>query len=392
MEEVQENTQTESTGKLEIFNSPEDLAASMAAEQQTEQAPQVEAQPDQPAETPYVDPEAAPSQEPSTLEQIAQPEEGQREEYIRNREYNQNDSSDGYEEDYSDEEIEAAVYTYLSERLGREINSFEELSQNNSVDERVQAIADFVQETGRNPEDWFTYQSMNTSEMDDLTAVRVQMSQDYPNLSFEEINMLVGSKYKLDPNVYDEKDVQLSMLQLKIDAEDARGGIEKIREQFKAPAPREERGQYSDEDAMYIDDAWMQSMATETDAMEALEFDLGGDRTFTYSLSEDHRRRLIQRNSQLDNFFDNYVYEDGSWDYDKLNSHFAVIDNIDTIVASAYRQGVGDGQKAVVSNAANISTDTTPNISQNQNQSDPLTGQLREIMKTQGSNRLTFNI
>jgi|DEB0MinimDraft_6_1074348.scaffolds.fasta_scaffold00499_6 hypothetical protein len=392
MEEVQENTQTESTGKLEIFNSPEDLAASMAAEQQTEQAPQVEAQPDQPAETPYVDPEAAPSQEPSTLEQIAQPEEGQREEYIRNREYNQNDSSGGYGEDYSDEEIEAAVYTYLSERLGREINSFEELSQNNSVDERVQAIADFVQETGRNPEDWFTYQSMNTSEMDDLTAVRVQMSQDYPNLSFEEINMLVGSKYKLDPNVYDEKDVQLSMLQLKIDAEDARGGIEKIREQFKAPAPREERGQYNDEDAMYIDDAWMQSMATETDAMEALEFDLGGDRTFTYSLSEDHRRRLIQRNSQLDNFFDNYVYEDGSWDYDKLNSHFAVIDNIDTIVASAYRQGVGDGQKAVVSNAANISTDTTPNISQNQNQSDPLTGQLREIMKTQGSNRLTFNI
>ena len=392
MEEVQENTQTESTGKLEIFNSPEDLAASMAAEQQIEQAPQVEAQPDQPAETPYVDPEAAPSQEPSTLEQIAQPEEGQREEYIRNREYNQNDSSGGYGEDYSDEEIEAAVYTYLSERLGREINSFEELSQNNSVDERVQAIADFVQETGRNPEDWFTYQSMNTSEMDDLTAVRVQMSQDYPNLSFEEINMLVGSKYKLDPNVYDEKDVQLSMLQLKIDAEDARGGIEKIREQFKAPAPREERGQYNDEDAMYIDDAWMQSMATETDAMEALEFDLGGDRTFTYSLSEDHRRRLIQRNSQLDNFFDNYVYEDGSWDYDKLNSHFAVIDNIDTIVASAYRQGVGDGQKAVVSNAANISTDTTPNISQNQNQSDPLTGQLREIMKTQGSNRLTFNI
>jgi len=392
MEEIQENTQTESTGKLEIFNSPEDLAASMAAEQQIEQAPQVEAQPDQPAETPYVDPEAAPSQEPSTLEQIAQPEEGQREEYIRNREYNQNDSSGGYGEDYSDEEIEAAVYTYLSERLGREINSFEELSQNNSVDERVQAIADFVQETGRNPEDWFTYQSMNTSEMDDLTAVRVQMSQDYPNLSFEEINMLVGSKYKLDPNVYDEKDVQLSMLQLKIDAEDARGGIEKIREQFKAPAPREERGQYNDEDAMYIDDAWMQSMATETDAMEALEFDLGGDRTFTYSLSEDHRRRLIQRNSQLDNFFDNYVYEDGSWDYDKLNSHFAVIDNIDTIVASAYRQGVGDGQKAVVSNAANISTDTTPNISQNQNQSDPLTGQLREIMKTQGSNRLTFNI
>jgi|TARA_R100000482_G_scaffold24063_1_gene7116 hypothetical protein len=385
-----ENTiqpQEEQFQKAEIFDTPEQLAASMAQGDQ----PQVGSQPEQPAETPYVDPEPAPTEEPSTLEQIAQPEGNQQEEYIRNREYYQNDSNDGYEEDYSDEEIEAAVYTYLSERLGREINSFDELSQNNTVDERVQAIADFVQETGRNPEDWFTYQSMNTSEMDDLTAVRVQMSQDYPNLSFEEINMLVGSKYKLDPNVYDERDVQLSTLQLKIDAEDARGGIEKIREQFKAPAPREEQGQYYDEDAMYIDDAWMQNMATETDAMEALEFDLGGDRTFTYSLGDDHRRRLIQRNSQLDNFFDNYVYEDGSWDYDKLNSHFAVIDNIDTIVSSAYRQGLGDGQKAVVSNAANVSMDTSPSSSQNLNQENPLAAQVRDLLRG-NSSKMTFKI
>jgi hypothetical protein len=195
----------------------------------------------------------------------------------------------------------------------------------------------------------------------------------------------------LDPNVYDERDVQLSTLQLKIDAEDARGGIEKIREQFKAPAPREEQGQYYDEDAMYIDDAWMQNMATETDAMEALEFDLGGDRTFTYSLGDDHRRRLIQRNSQLDNFFDNYVYEDGSWDYDKLNSHFAVIDNIDTIVSSAYRQGLGDGQKAVVSNAANVSMDTSPSSSQNLNQENPLAAQVRDLLRG-NSSKMTFKI
>jgi hypothetical protein len=385
-----ENTiqpQEEQFQKAEIFDTPEQLAASMAQDDQ----PQVESQPEQPADTPYVDPEPAPAEEPSTLEQIAQPEGNQQEEYIRNREYNQNNSSNGYEEDYSDEEIEAAVYTYLSERLGREINSFDELSQNNSVDERVQAIADFVQETGRNPEDWFTYQSMNTSEMDDLTAIRVQMSQDYPNLSFEEINMLVGSKYKLDTNVYDAQDVQLSTLQLKIDAEDARGGIEKIREQFKAPAPREEQGQNRDEDAMYIDDAWMQNMATETDAMEALEFDLGGDKTFTYSLGDDHRRRLIQRNSQLDNFFDNYVYEDGSWDYDKLNSHFAVIDNIDTIVSSAYRQGLGDGQKTVVSNAANVSMDTSPSSSQNLNQENPLASQVRDLIRG-NSSKMTFKI
>ena len=381
MEEVQENTQAESTGKFEIFNNAEDLSASMAAEQQTEQPPQVEAHAEQPAETPYVDPDPAPAEQ-TTLEQITESAEPQTEQFEQVQQQ---------EENYSDEEIEAAVYTYLSERLGREINSFDELNsqQQPVADERVQAIADFVAETGRKPEDWFAYQQMNPTEMDDLTVVRVQMTQQYPNLSFDEINMLVGNKYKLDPSVYDEKEIQMSQLQLKIDASDARGDIEKIRESYKAPVVEEAAG----EDNRYsLDENWVRSMATETEAMEALEFDLGGDRTFTFGLDNSHRQNLINRNQNLDSFFDGYINNDGSWDYDKLNSHFAVIDNIDTIVSSAYRQGLGDGQKAVVSNAANISTDTTPNTSQNQNQSDPLTNQLRDIMKSQGSNRLTFNI
>lgn len=368
--------QEEQFEKAELFDTPEQLAASMSQESQ----PQVEAQPEQPEETPYVDPESAPAEETSTLEQITEAAEPVVE----------TPPAPEPEEEYSDEEIEAAVYTYLSERLGREINSFEELNQQPAVDERVQAIADFVSETGRKPEDWFTYQSMNPAEMDDLTVVRVQMSQQYPNLSFEEINMLVGNKYKLDTSVYDDSDVQMSMLQLKIDATDARGEIEKIRETYKAPLPQE-TATPQPERGFTIDDDWMRNMATETEAMEALEFDLGGDKSFTYSLGDDHRRRLVQRNSQIDNFFDNYVNGDGSWDYDKMNSHFAVIDNIDTIVASAYRQGLGDGQKAVVSNAANISTDTTPSSSQNLNQENPLAAQVRDLLRGNTS-KMTFNI
>lgn len=364
--------QEESFEKLEIFDTPEQLAASMAQES----APQVEAQPEQPADTPYVDPEAAPAEEPTTLEQITEAAEPQ-------ESYPEPEP----QEEYSDEEIEAAVYTYLSERLGREINSIDELNTP-AIDERVQAIADFVANTGRNPEDWFTYQSMNPTEMDDLTVVRVQMSQQYPNLSFDEINMLVGSKYKLDPNVYDEQDVQMSTLQLKIDATDARGEIEKIRQTYAAPEIKE---QSNDKNQLQIDDNWVANMVSETQAMQALEFDLGSNKTFTFGLDDGQRSNIINQNKNINSFFDNYVNNDGSWDYDKLNSHLAVIDNIDTIVASAYRQGLGDGQKAVVSNAANISNDTSPSSSQTLNQEDPLTSQLRNLMKS-GSNRLTFNI
>ena len=75
------------------------------------------------------------------------------------------------------------------------------------MDERLQVIADFVQETGRSPQDWFTYQSLNPSEMDDVTAVRVQMASEYPNLAPDELNMLIQSKYKTDPDLHTEEEM-----------------------------------------------------------------------------------------------------------------------------------------------------------------------------------------
>lgn len=71
--------------------------------------------------------------------------------------------------------------------------------------------------------------------------------------------------------------------------------------------------------------------------------------------------------------------EDGSWDYDMLNMHRAVIDNVDKIVQSVYRQGMADAQRAVVQNAANA-TPTSPNQGMAQPESSPLADQLRDAL------------
>ena len=99
---------------------------------------------------------------------------------------------------------------------------------------------------------------------------------------------------------------------------------------------------------------------------------------------------MKQKNAQLENYFDPYVREDGSWDYDTLSSHRAVIDNIDTIVQSAYRQGMSDGQRGVVTNAANVQT-AAPNDASGQNQPNPLADQVRQILQKNNS-KVTFNI
>ena len=178
------------------------------------------------------------------------------------------------------------------------------------------------------------------------------------------------------------------MIQLKVDATDARREIETIREKFKAPEAVQNP---STQEVSRFDDNFYQTMATETDALQGLEFDLGNDKTFTFGINDEYRGQLKGRNNNIENFFDSYVDGQGNWDYDKLNSHLAVIDNIDTIVASAYRQGLGDGQKTIVSNAANVSTNTTPSSAQNVNQENPLAAQVRNLLRA-NSSKTTFKI
>ena len=282
------------------------------------------------------------------------------------------------QQEYAPEEVETAVFEFLSERLGRNVTSIDDLQaqqqEQREIDERISVIADFVEKTGRDPQDWFIYQSMNPSEMDDMTAIQVQMASDYPNLSQEEIGMLVSSKYKLDPDLNSEDEVKLSQLQMKIDASNARKGIDDMRLQYQAPERQAEA-----ESASMIDDNWVSNMRSELDAMEGIEFNLGNDKTFTFGMDENYKNQLAEKNTRLDEFFDPYVREDGSWDYDTLNMHRAVIDNVESIVQSVYRQGMSDGQRGIVNKAANVSP-TSPNQGQAPNGPDPLTQQLKEAL------------
>jgi hypothetical protein len=354
---------------FEIVGSPEALQQSMENEanqepqnpvQEAAQEQAQESSPEPVQESQYVDPEAAPSEPQQEPQQESQPE-------------------------YADEDIEDAVLTYLSERLGRDIIDFDDLSQpqQNALDERVEAISRFVSETGRAPEDWFAYQRLNPSEMDDSTAIRVDLATEYPDLTSDEINMLVNSKYKLDPDLYSEDEIRMSQLQMKIDAKRAKDNIETMRNEYMAP----ERSESAADNI--IDETWIRNMATEVDAMTGLEFDLGGDKTFTFGLDDDYKAQLVDKNSRLDEYFDPYVREDGSWDYDMLNSHRAVIDNIDKIVSAAYRQGMGDGQRGIVDKAANVQSQT-PQVGQTNQDADPVISQLKQIMGDGG--RMTFNI
>mgnify|MGYP003109170762 CR=1 FL=1 len=392
---MEENKET--VGGFEVFSSPEELSASMNAESQqtetmTEEAPQQESQ----VVSEPVQEEAAPQVESQPQEQIQEQIQDQQIEtqseqtfdqpQFENQEVENIQQSSSAEINYSDSQIEEAVMSYLSEKLERDVSSLDDLlTPQNPVDERVEAIANFVSETGRSPQEWFTYQSLNTSEMDDSTLVKVDMAIQYPNLSASEVNTLIQNKYKLDPNKFSEDEVKIGSLQMKVDAANAKKQIEEQRMRYAAPEPKQQAA----EPESFIDDEWISEMRQEANDLTGLEFDLGNNKTFTFGLDDRYKQELVNKNARLDEYFDSYVRDDGSWDFDTLNSHRAIVDNIDAIISSTYRQGLSDGQKNVVQNASNIQAQV-PNQS-TQNDNNPLQEQLKNIMG-KGSNKLTFKI
>lgn len=369
----------ESQEPIQFFDNVQDLAASMQedapqpVEQPETSITEAVGEPQEPAQQGADEPVQGPSEPQEYLEEPVQQEVTQPQ--------------------YTEQDVESAVLNYMSERLGVDINSFDDFIDDGEdegvyqMDERIEAIARFVEETGRSPQDWFAYQSLNPSEMDDVTAVRVSMASEYPGLNVDELNTLIASKYNMDPDSASEEQVRLAQIQLKADATRARQAIEDIRNGYAAPEV--EQQDYSD-DYYQIDDQWVQNMSQEVGSLTGLEFDLPNGQTFTYGIDDRYRGQLIDRNARIDEFFDSYVDNNGNWDYDTLASHITVIDKIDEIVASVYRQGMSDGQKGVVQNAANVRSESTPQ--QTAKEEAPLTAQLRQIVGGGNNSLMTFNI
>jgi hypothetical protein len=317
-------------------------------------------------------PEVTETQETSSYDVTEQVDEDR---YV----YRQQDTEDvqSSNDELTDEEVNQFVNSYLQEQVGLDLEDIlARLEQPATIDERLEPILRFVQETGRDPQDWFLYQSINPSEMDDLSVVKLQMQNDFPDLSRDDIEMLVSAKYKTDSEFLDEREQKMATLQLKIDAGSARKQIDGLRSNYLKPVERAIEQEQKAES--FVDEQWVNTMRQEADALDGIDFELSGDKTFTFGLGDRYRESLKTKNANLESYFDQYVDRDGNWNHETFNMHRTVVDNIDEIVKAVYQQGMSDGQRRVVETAANVKVNT-PNVG-NVQPGGNIEEQLRQII------------
>lgn len=292
-------------------------------------------------------------------------------------------SSSTQDDSVSHEEAMQFISSYLSENLGVDIDPIINGGNSNTaeIDERLLPILEFVRDTGRSPEDWFRYQMLNPSEMDDLSLVQMQMSLEHPELTQEEIGVLIDSKYKVSENQFlDEKERKMADLQLKIDANKARQQVNGLRENYLSVVETARQVDNVPTES-FVDDEWVQGMVNDVEQLEGIDFTLPGDKTFTFGLNNEYKQHLVSKNAELDSFFDQYVDNSGNWNHELFNMHRTVVDNIDEIVKAVYNQGMSDGQRRVVQNAANVQS-VAPGIP-GVNTSSSLSQQIESILASQ---------
>lgn len=283
-------------------------------------------------------------------------------------------------DDLSPEEISAFVDNYLQESLGM---TLEQIGKSKpAVDERIQPILDFIEKTGRGPEEWFLYQQMDPTKMDDKTVLTMEIMAQYPDLDRSEVQLMLESKYKIDDDLLDDRERKVLDLQMKMDANKARKSISEMRDGYTLP--KESGKQTPSAPQGIVNDRFLSEAYSEIEALEGIDFEIG-EKTFTFGLNNSTKNALKGKNAQIDAYLDQYKAQDGSWNHELFNVHQTVLSNIDEIVKAVYNQGISDGQRKVVTGAANIDN-SSPKQGQGNQSVSKLEEQITQILG--GSNQM----
>lgn len=265
------------------------------------------------------------------------------------------------------------VFSRISEMLGNEVKSVEDLKSKQQEsnpwleDPEIAKFIEFKEKTkGKSFNEFALYQSIDTSEMDNMSAVRLEMQMEYPDLNGQDIQELIDSKYKLDEDEYDESEVKRAKIMLKADGSKAKKKLETLRQDFLIPKQEEtqatspQQQTESQEEESVFDDAWKSDMRKTVDGLNALQFKVeGSDDPFNVSISNEMKQQVKSLNESPENFFDRYIDQNDNWNHKLFNAERFVIENLSTIINQAVKHGMGLGQKEIVETASNASAVST---------------------------------
>tara|TARA_R100000700_G_scaffold12962_1_gene18360 strand:+ start:829 stop:2010 length:1182 start_codon:yes stop_codon:yes gene_type:complete len=316
-------------------------------------------------------PEQEVEQEQETPMEMTQEEESPQEiieSSLKSDSHEEQGDQEAESQEYEDDSYDKTLST-LNETYGTDYDNLDELlddleAEKNNVgfaNEQVEELNRFVSETGRSPQDFFKTQTQNYDEMSDSNIIKEYLSLENPELTQKEIDLFFDSTYKLDENKYNSEETELGKVHLKRDVSKARQELKELQQEYWSPEKNEDG--YSEEEFQQIQqeqdqarETFYNDMDKELDDIDSLTFEINeSGETFNYQLTEEDKQVVGEAISNLDDFFDPYMDEDGNIDKESLALDIMAMKLQGKIIKSVASQYRSKGSEQVLRDIKNPS-------------------------------------
>ena len=267
----------------------------------------------------------------------------------------------------------------LNEKYGTDYDNLEDLLDDLEKEEEQQFANDqmaqlnrFVSETGRSPEEFIKTQTKDYNEMSEDEVIKEYLSIENPDLSKDEIDLFFDNTYKVDKEKYSEEESKLGKIHLKRDVGKAREELIDLQREYWTPMDNEgEQG--GEEDVRKQEETredFLDAMDNELDDIESLSFEINDKgETFEYKLTDEDKGMVGEALSNLDDFFEPYVNDNGEWNLESLALDMMAMKLQDKIVRSVANQYKSQGAEGVIRDIKNPSFEPAKVSSDNKGKS-----------------------
>lgn len=252
---------------------------------------------------------------------------------------------------------------YLSEKLGREVKSFDELTKTEAntldTDPYLKKLAEWRDKTGRPIEDWIKFQKDYTT-VPDIDVAREFLQVEFPELSAEDIELEISQKFLTSEDDLD-RDIAIKNLELKKYVSKGRKELSKlvsdlgeanpanltpevkqdleIAKEYKALIAKNEV-----DDKSYYD-----NIVSKASELKTIKLQLADDVALDFKLPENYSNEIVKTVQQAPH----WKNADGSWNHEAIVRDAVVVQNMDKMLRLAYEQGKNSGADSIIQEAKN---------------------------------------
>lgn len=253
---------------------------------------------------------------------------------------------------------EDKTFEYLSEKLGKDIKSLDDLKQAQTEnpldsDPYLKKLHEWRTKTGRPIEDWIKYQK-DYSKMSDLDVARETLQHEYPTFTPAEIDAELKSFIPNDLD--DEEDVSTKARNLKKYSTKGRDTLQKlvsdlgdVPQQMFSPEVQQDLKLAKQVKQDYAanqkaSEEYNNKISTVAKSVDSLKLSLSDDLTIDFKVSDESKKTLPEMVTTMPH----WKNQDGSWNHQSIVEDAIVIKHYKEMIKLAFEQGKNSGEEEII--------------------------------------------